>query len=168
MPRKPLCRGFTLLEMLAALLIMGLLAGLASTFIRPDDRVRLRIESERLAQLLDLAATEARLSGKTLAWSADGTSYRFWRQEQDGWTELIRHDTLHARSLPEGMRITGLARENRRIQDGMRLEFPSHGAAAFSLELTLGAERYAIESSPVGEVSVTPSGQGVRDAAAHP
>lgn len=157
MPRALASRGFTLIEMLAVLLVMGLLAGLASAIVRPDEHAQLRIESERLAQLLDLAATEAHLSGKTLAWGADGKSYRFWMREKDGWTELRNHGSLHARDLPQGMAISSLALENRRTQDGMRLEFTAHGAAAvFSLELSLGDERYAIESSPLGEVRVVP------------
>ncbi|MDP1716865.1 MAG: type II secretion system protein, partial [Burkholderiales bacterium] len=44
-------RGFTLIEMLVVMLIMGLLVGLVATITRPDDRALLRIEAERLAQL---------------------------------------------------------------------------------------------------------------------
>lgn len=149
--------GFTLIEMLAVLLVMGLLLGLSSAIVRPDERAQLRIESERLAQLLDLAAMEAALSGKSLAWNSDGKSYRFWSRDKDGWTELRNHGSLHARTLPQGMAISHLSVENRRTQDGMRLEFSAHGAAsAFSLELSLGAERYAIEASPIGEVRAVP------------
>ncbi|MGH8694384.1 MAG: prepilin-type N-terminal cleavage/methylation domain-containing protein, partial [Burkholderiales bacterium] len=53
-------RGFTLIELLVVLLIMGLFAGLVSTLTRPDDRALLRVEAERLAQLLDLAAMQSR------------------------------------------------------------------------------------------------------------
>lgn len=153
--------GFTLIEMLAVLLVMGLLLGLSSAIIRPDERTQLRVESDRLAQLLDLAATEAALSGKPLAWSSDGKSYRFWSRDKDGWIELRNHGSLRARPLPQGMAISHLSIDSRRTQDGMRLEFAAHGTvSAFSLELSLGAERYAIEASPVGEMRVVPGKGG--------
>ncbi|MDO8312725.1 MAG: prepilin-type N-terminal cleavage/methylation domain-containing protein, partial [Sideroxyarcus sp.] len=83
-------RGFTLIEMLVVLLIMGLLAGLVSTISQPDDRARLRVEVERLAQLMNIADTESRLTGKSLAWTADGPGYRFWKFSEDsGWSEIV-------------------------------------------------------------------------------
>ena len=54
-------RGFTLIEMLVVLMIMGLFVGLVSAITRPDDRAVLRLEAERLSQLLDFAAAEAQL-----------------------------------------------------------------------------------------------------------
>ena len=56
-------RGFTLIELLVVLLIMGIFVGLVSTITQPDDRALVRVEAERLAQLLDLAATKSRLTG---------------------------------------------------------------------------------------------------------
>src|SRR3977135_1819215 len=80
-------RGFTLIEMLVVLLIMGLFVGLVSSITQPDDRALLHLESERLARLLDLAATKSHLTGKPVAWSADAASYRFWQFNEDtSWT----------------------------------------------------------------------------------
>ena len=53
-------RGYTLLEVLIVMLIMGLLLGLVSAIARPDERSLLHLEAERLAQLLNLAAAAAR------------------------------------------------------------------------------------------------------------
>ena len=151
-------RGFTLIELLVVLLIMGLLVGLVSTIARQDDRALLRVEAERLAQLLDLAAAESRFSGKALGWTADGPGYRFWRLSEDaGWSEIRDSDALRARTLPEGMAISGMRVENMRPQGVMRLEFIPYGPTlAFTIEMSLGAERYAVAASPVGEVRVAP------------
>jgi len=151
-------RGFTLIEMLVVLLIIGLLVGLVSAIAQPDQRALLRLEAERLAQLLDLAATEAQLSGKPIAWTSDGTRYQFWRFSEDaGWAELRGNDLLRKRPLPQGMTIAGLWVENLRSQDAMRLEFSPYGATlAYAVEMALGAQHYTVEASPIGELRAMP------------
>ncbi|MFZ1909313.1 MAG: prepilin-type N-terminal cleavage/methylation domain-containing protein, partial [Burkholderiales bacterium] len=82
-------KGFTLVEMLVVLLIMGLTVGLISANVAPDDRELVRIEAERLAQLLSLAESDSRLSGASLGWTSDGSSYRFWRIDDNGvWSSV--------------------------------------------------------------------------------
>ena len=158
--RRP--RGFTLIELLVVLMIMGLIIGLAAAIVRPDDRGLLRLEAERLAQLLDLAAAESRLTGTPIAWTAEGADYLFWRMTPEGdWTEVRDSDLLRARALPQGMRFTGLRVENVPARGAMRLQFaPYYGAAmAFSLDLALGDARYAVTASPIGELRVV-AGEG--------
>lgn len=147
-------RGFTLIELLVVLLIMGIMAGMIGAIVRPDDRALLRVEAERLAQLLELAATESRLTGKRIAWTSDGAQYRFWRwRDEAGWSEESR-DALRARSLPSGMALSDLRIEGTPVPEGMRLEFGPHGALAYDFAMTLGAARYAVAASPVGEVRI--------------
>lgn len=151
-------RGFTLIEMLVVLLIMGLLAGLVSTIAQPDDRALLRVEAERLAQLMDVAATESRFTGKPVAWTADGPSYRFWQYSEDmGWSEIVNDDLLRKRTLPKGMTISNMRVENARSSELMRVEFDSYGSAlSFSVEMTLGTAHSTVANSPVGDVQVLP------------
>jgi general secretion pathway protein H len=149
--------GFTLIEMLVVVLIMGLLVGLVSITAGPDDRGALRVEAERLAQLLDLAATESRFTGSTIGWTAERTAYRFWRRRDDAaWSEIRDSDLLRARGLPPGITISGLRVENTRGQTAMRLEFTPYGASSFVIELASGPERYAVAGSPVGDVRALP------------
>lgn len=154
-------RGFTLLEVLVVMLIMGLIVGLASAIVQPDDGGRLRVEADRLAQLLDLAASDARLTGSPMAWTADATGYRFWREGRDGeWSEARDSDLFRARTLPQGMVIAGLQIENTPARGSMRLEFaPYRSALSFNIELSLGAAHYTVSGDPVGEVSVV-TGEG--------
>jgi general secretion pathway protein H len=150
------CRGFTLLEVLVVLMIMGLLVGLVSAVTLPDDRARLGLESERLARLLALAREEARFSGRAVAWTAEPPGYRFWQHDsEDGWSEIRGRDLLLPRTLPRGMAVVGLRVENSPVTGPLRLEFSSDGAAsAFTLELGLGKASSTIAGSPVGNIAV--------------
>ena len=148
--------GFTLIEMLVVLLIMGIFVGLVSTITQPDDHAMLKLEAQRLARLLDLAATKSRLTGRPTAWTADAHSYRFWQFSEDAfWTEILDDDTLRARVLPQDMAILRLDVENRKSTDQMRLEFTPYGQpVSFSLQMGLGDARETVVGSPIGEVSV--------------
>jgi len=153
-------RGFTLIEMLVVLMIMGLFVGLVSSITQPDERAVLQLEADRLAQLLDFAATESRLTGTSIAWTADESGYRFWRLGDDNaWTEIRDSELLRARTLPQGVALADFIVENMRPQGAMRLEFSPQGSSlAFTISMALGAARYAVTGSPVGEVRVVPGG----------
>ena len=158
MIRRPGGRGFTLIELLVVLMIIGLFLGLVSTVARPDERAVLRVEAERLAQLLDLAAEESRLTGKSIGWTGDATGYRFWRIGDDAeWSEIRDSDLLRARTLPQGMTISALRLENMRPQGRMRLEFSPNGLTpAFTVEIEIGTQRYSVAGSPTGDVRAVP------------
>ena len=164
-PASTARRGFTLIELLVVLLIMGLIVGLASVIVRPDDRGLLRVEAERLALVLDLASNEARLTGKSIAWTAEDSGYRFWRMSGEAdWTEVVDSDELRVRALPQGMRISALRVENIPAKGNLRLEFAPYAApAAYDIELSLGAARYAVAASPIGELTLVPGVGGSSD-----
>ena len=146
--------GFTLIELLVVLLIMGLFAGLVGALARPDERTVLRFEADRLAQLLNLAAEESRLTGRNMAWTADAARYGFWRwSEAAGWSE-VQEDPLRPRSLRAGLTISDLRIEAMRTEGGLRLEFNPHAAQAYDFQISLGQERYIVAGSPLGEVRV--------------
>jgi general secretion pathway protein H len=145
--------GYTLVEMLVVLMIMGLLIGTISVIASPASRNTLQLEAQRLAQLLNLAAAESRASGKSFRWTSDGPGYRFLRWQNDiGWTEIRDNDLLRPRMLPSGITISSLRVENVRRQGQMQIEFTPHGLPlAFTIELASGDERHAVSASPVGE-----------------
>jgi len=136
------------------MLVMALAAGLIVAVAQPDERTHLRVEAERLAQLLDLAAEESRLTGKPIAWSADAVQYRFWRwSAAAGWSEA-QDDSLRSRSLRPGLSISDLRVEAMRTEGGLRLEFNPHAALAYDFHMSLGAQRYTVAGSPLGEVRI--------------
>jgi hypothetical protein len=50
--------------------------------------------------------------------------------------------------------ISDLRIEARRTEGGLRLEFNPHAAQAYDFQMSLGAERYFVAGSPLGEVSI--------------
>lgn len=69
--------GFTLLELLVVITIMGLAAAAVALSVPGGDGRRLQEEAARLGALFRIAQDEARISGRTLVWEADLNGYRF-------------------------------------------------------------------------------------------
>lgn len=146
--------GYTLIEMLVVILIMGIFLGLISTITRPNERALLGIEAERLAHLLNLAAVESRLTGKPIRWTAEGPGYRFWRlHEEGGWSEVHNSsDLLRPRTMPNGILIADFRIESLQRQNAMRLDFMPYGLPlAYTIEMSFGAERISVAASPFGD-----------------
>jgi len=152
--RKVPPAGFTLIEVLVVVLIMGLMIGLTQAIIRPSDLELLQIEAERLAQLLNLADEESLTTGKAIGWTTDGETYRFWRfQNNKGWMEIGNNDLLRRRTLNRGMRISGLRIETLPQRVTTRLEFsPYRAPLSFTVALSHGTAIYSVTRQPDGEV----------------
>lgn len=91
--------GYTLLELLVVLVILGIVAGAVSMSVAPSEHRRMTHEVERLAALFRLAHEEARVSGQPIAWRADTDGYQF---EVDGSVlgSDVPGDPLRARAWP--------------------------------------------------------------------
>ncbi|MBV9191763.1 MAG: prepilin-type N-terminal cleavage/methylation domain-containing protein [Betaproteobacteria bacterium] len=70
-------RGFTLIELLLTIAIIGIAAGIISLSVRGAETRKLTEEGDRLAALFRMAASEARVGGRTLVWQADLAGYSF-------------------------------------------------------------------------------------------
>jgi general secretion pathway protein H len=70
-------RGYTLIELLITVAIIGIAAGLVTLSLRGNEARRLSEETDRLAALFRMAAAEARISGRALVWEADLSGYHF-------------------------------------------------------------------------------------------
>ncbi len=80
--RPPACgqtRGFTLIEILIVLVIIGIAAGMVgiSAVAAPDRR--LHEDAERLVLAFAVAQSEARSDGRVITWRASAAGYQFER-----------------------------------------------------------------------------------------
>ncbi|NYT70644.1 type II secretion system minor pseudopilin GspH [Pusillimonas noertemannii] len=73
-------QGFTLLEMMIVLVIIGIATAMASVSAFGNTGARaLRQDAMRLAQLFTAAQVEARASGQAIVWQHNGQGYQFTR-----------------------------------------------------------------------------------------
>ena len=77
-------QGFTLIELMVVLVIIGIASAAISLTIKPDPLHLLRKDAERLSQLLQVAQAEARVDGRPITLRADAKGFRFSRRSDDG------------------------------------------------------------------------------------
>ncbi len=96
--------GFTLLELLVVLVIIGVMLSVISFTVGGNEHRQLRVEAQRLHALVALAAQEAVLKTRQLAMEVEDNGYAFLTLADDGkWLPLDEPDSLRRRQLPEGV-----------------------------------------------------------------
>lgn len=148
-------RGFTLLEMLVALVIAGIMLSVATLQLMPNAQTVLRDEAQRLTFLLENGALSAQSGGQPLAWSGSGNSYRFWKRNADGiWERIERDALLHARELPQDVHIGELSFNGHRLEPGALIVLsPELSSKAFRIRLHNGKFITDIEGNGLGKVT---------------
>jgi general secretion pathway protein H len=149
--------GFTLVELLVVLVVIGITLGMTMLQLMPDNRAALREEGERLALLLENAALEAQASGRTLGWSGEASHYRFWRKNRYNDWVRIEDDTLfRPRELPDGIRIGQIRVEELTIKPGDKLSMGAYGfALPFRIRIGNQYGNASITGKSTGEVTAT-------------
>lgn len=99
-------RGFTLLELLAVIVIIGIIISMATLSIGQNNSRIVQDEVERLHGLIQLAGEEAVLQGRELALEFDRQKYQFLELGSDGWQSVAEDPMLRERPLPEAVELT--------------------------------------------------------------
>lgn len=149
-------RGFTLIEILVVLVIIGIMAGLVGVRMMPDDDRVLRNEAQRLALLLEQTRDQAVASGEPIAFSVEQGRYRFWTLDAGNqWAPRDGDELLQDRPLAGGVQLAALQVNQASLATSERLLFlPSGGSAPFTADLVLNAAHARISGDSLGRVRV--------------
>jgi general secretion pathway protein H len=103
-PRRP-AAGFTLLELLVTLTIVGVVLTIATLSVRGSGEADLNEEIDRLRVLVQLASREAVIEARQLGLQVNDGGYRFFSLEADGWVPIESDRELRERSFPDSIRV---------------------------------------------------------------
>lgn len=144
--------GFTLIEVLVVLVIIGVVLTFATLSINPTGPSdRLDAASKRLAALAQTAADEAILSGQTIGLQIDAHGYRFIRLTDRGWKVIASPDSpLRPRRFHDDLHLDRVNQQGRRSGHNRQVD-----------ALTLPAS--PIAGRKAGESAVEDDGDGNDD-----
>jgi general secretion pathway protein H len=135
-------RGFTLVELMVVIVIMGLLASVA-VLAMPESGGGLRAEAERFAARAKAAQEAALVNARSTSLSIDPAGYAVARSEQGAWQQVARYE-WSAGTSPD----FGTGRQMRTVFDATGIADP--------LELTLrrGSDRVQVDFRSDGTIQI--------------
>lgn len=148
-------RGFTLVELLVVMVIVGILLGLVSVNALPSQRQELQNEAQRIALLLQLARDEAIVRNRLVAFEANGERYRFLVRNETRWEPLLNDDMLRERAFKRAPLSLSLDPPGSNPNDGVRITFGREPVdKPFTLTLNDGGESVSVRADGVGHFTV--------------
>jgi general secretion pathway protein H len=154
-PRRRLAGGFTLVELLVVLVIVGILLGVVSINAMPSERQTLEREAQRIALLLQLARDEAIVRNRPLALEVEPDRYRFLVREDGQWRAVGDDDLLRERNFKRAPLAFTLDPPVAQASGPLRIVFGREPVdKPFVLTLLAGNERVAIRADGIGHYTV--------------
>lgn len=154
---RHLAQGFTLLEMMVVLLVVGIsLALVTPNFMKSDNDV-LKEESMRLVALMEYASDSASSRGHWLAWSPTESGYRFLERDEDKnvWQPVTTDEVLRERQLPEGMHLGSSSQQQTVVASNTLIALsPSGVNLPYQIVLTMGEEKRVLRGNLLGNLEI--------------
>lgn len=99
-------RGFTLIEVLVVLILIGIIASFVTLSIETRHPTKqLFQEAQRLAALLTLAQQEAIMATKEMGLRMDEQGYQFYELVEDSWQLIKQDDVFRSYQFPLPMTL---------------------------------------------------------------
>jgi general secretion pathway protein H len=149
--------GFTLVEILVVIVVLGIAAGFTLALVGPDERDLAAREARRFAGALEYAAQRAQWRNETLGVSADRRMLRYWRRDSvnDPWLVVDDDDVLRAHALPDPLDAIALAYAGRALASNAIVPLRASGRnEPFAFLLATPRWRTVINVDPLNRVSI--------------
>ena len=164
-------RGFTLLELLVVLLIVGIIVSFAGLSIGQRSSRVVHDEAERLNGLFQMASDEAVMDGRELAVEFTKDGYRFLELNQDNkWVPVEKDNLFRERELPPDIKLD-LVIEGAEASFKDKKNLPkvfvlsSGELTPFTLTLSVeGEQPYVLQGTSDGKLSLSTGSENNRDA----
>ena len=152
--------GFTLLEILVVLILLGIILSVAVLSAGGGKEREIEQEVQRMVQLIHLAKEEAILNRQELAVKFSPNAYEFLRLENENWIPYTENRLFYQRELGEEYEL-------RLLQDGISVSLQEEDAGNTNLstrsiadpfELYFGLfnseSQYHLIGNALGEITV--------------
>jgi general secretion pathway protein H len=110
--------GFTLLELLAVVVIIGIVLSAVILSISDPRSKQLTFATEQLQALTQLAQEQALFNSEEIGIQFWASGYQFLRRDQQQWLPISDNTALRARELPEDLSLA-------LYLEGLRVQLPS-------------------------------------------
>ncbi len=148
-------RGFTLVEVMVVLVIIGITLGMVSLNAIPSTQQNLLGEAKRIALLLQLARDEAIVRNRLVSFEADSDSYRFLVRNENRWDLVVGDDMLRERPFKAAPVTLLLDPPSAGLANPLRITFGREPVdKPFLLTLANGDDRVSIRADGIGHFVV--------------
>ena len=161
-------RGFTLIEMLVVVAIIGVLTTTVALTVSGSPQRAANLDAQRLATLLEAAAGEAQAGRRQLAWTASQDGYDFLAADNSlertpRWQPLCEDETFHGRRLDTAVRIARVEVDGQPLPPGALLVFHRGDPPLFRIALEASKDAafrpIEVRGLPTGRVTVAVPGE---------
>jgi general secretion pathway protein H len=147
--------GFTLVEIMVVMVIIGVTLGMVSLNALPSPHQDLQKEAQRLTLLLQLARDEAIVRNRPVTFEATPERYHFLVRNETRWDPIVGDDLLRERDFKNGPLTLLLDPASAGTVNPLRITFGREPVdKPFVLVLSTGGSRVAIRADGVGHFTV--------------
>ena len=148
-------KGFTLVEIMVVMVIIGITLGMASLNAIPSPHQDLQKEAQRLTLLLQLARDEAIVRNRPVTFEATPERYHFLVRNETRWDLITGDDLLREREFKNGPLTLLLDPASAGTLNPLRITFGREPVdKPFVLILATGGNRVAIRADGIGHFTV--------------